>query len=85
MSVISISAEDENHLFGTVEPTKGVWYPIETAPKEDGSEYLVWDGVNGWLVEYGSYGGMEPKHNGCGCCVIGVEATHWMPLPEPPK
>jgi len=62
-----------------------VWQPIETAPKEDGSEYLIWDGENKWLVEYGSYGGMEPKHNGCGCCVTGIEATHWMPLPEPPK
>ena len=85
MSVISISAEDENHLFGTVEPTKGVWYPIETAPKEEDSEYLVWDGKDIWLVKYADYTGMEPKHNGCGCCVDRVEPTHWMKLPEPPK
>jgi len=30
---------------------------------------------------------MYPKHNGCGCCSSSVhyEATHWMPLPKPPK
>lgn len=23
--------------------------------------------------------------SGCGCCDTSVEATHWMPLPEPPN
>ena len=59
------------------------WQPIETAPKD--SEILVWDGKDIWLVE--TEFGMYPKHNGCGCCSSSVhyEATHWMPLPEPPK
>ena len=59
------------------------WKPIETAPKNQ--EILVWDGKDIWLVntEYEMY----PKHNGCGCCSSSVheEATHWMPMPEPPK
>lgn len=85
MSNASMSAEDENHIFGTVEPTKGVWYPIETAPKEDRSEFLVWGEGEVWLVENKSSFGMEPKHNGCGCCVSSINATHWMPKPDAPK
>jgi hypothetical protein len=61
------------------------WQPIETAPKEDDAEYLVWDGETIWLVKYMNSFGMEPKHNGCGCCVSSITATHWMELPEPPK
>jgi len=59
------------------------WQPIETAPED--SEILVWDGKDIWLVE--TEFGMYPKHNGCGCCSSSVhyEATHWMPLPKPPK
>ena len=76
----------DNWLKDLEEIRKTYWQPIETAPKEKGSEYLVWDGKDKWLVHYISVpDGMEPKHNGCGCCVGPVEPTHWMPLPEPPK
>lgn len=62
------------------------WQPIETAPKEkewnfDQPSFLVWDGLKIWCVEAGLY----PLGNGCGCCSEPVKATHWMPLPEPPK
>lgn len=63
------------------------WQPIETAPKrptnpqEDSSSFLVWDGTDIYCVGAGLY----PKENGCGCCSSEVEATHWMPLPDPPK
>ena len=67
------------------EPEVERWKTIETAPKEEDAEYLVWDGKTIWLVKYGNSWGMEPKHNGCGCCVSSVTATHWMKLPEPPK
>lgn len=60
------------------------WRPIETAPK-DGTEILVFDGKQIWLV--GTEHEMYPKDNGCGCCSSSVhyEATHWQPLPKPPS
>ena len=62
------------------------WKPIETAPKELDSEFLVWSDGSVWLVVNQSDFGMEPKHNGCGCCVGSVnEPTHWMPLPAAPE
>ena len=78
MSVISMSAEDEHHLFGTVEPTKGVWYPIETAPK-DGSLILMFDGCI--IMAWWDDGWYSDEY----CPPQIIRATHWMPLPEPPK
>jgi len=65
------------------------WQPIDTAPKkpknfnweEELPSFLVWDGKNIYCVEAGLYA----KDNGCGCCSHEIEATHWMPLPAPPK
>jgi len=69
------------------------WRPIETAPK-DGSSILLWDGwrmqVCAW--DFDDLYDREPKH-----WVYGEaqgeynvretfdDATHWMPLPAPPK
>ena len=80
---INISDEDFDEIFKGENTSKPQWQPIETAPKD--SEILVWDGKDIWLVE--TEFGMYPKENGCGCCSSSVhyEATHWMPLPKPPK
>lgn len=65
------------------------WQPIETAPK-DGRRFLVWDAHYGlrigrafvrsdhddWLSYLDAFGGSSKG---------GMRATHWMPLPEPPK
>ena len=70
------------------------WQPIETAPK-DGLEILIyypeWNNENGvvFAAEYdsgrigmedieGTWYAFHYGHTGDG-------ATHWMPLPEPPK
>lgn len=57
------------------------WLPIESAPR-DGASVLVWCPTDGsviasWVVD-----------DGCWFCMhFGSfdDATHWMPLPEPPK
>jgi hypothetical protein len=69
------------------------WQPIETAPK-DGAEFLAyWDratAVNGNLgmavtcwYDYG--GGMMGWYGAGPNGIVLTGATHWMPLPEPPK
>lgn len=70
------------------------WRSIDTAPKngvpvllcvqnEGGGRGLIVaqhiarpDGSAMWAIGRHSCGGMG---------VLGIEATHWMPLPEPPK
>lgn len=65
------------------------WRDIATAP-EDGSRFLA---TNGELVSV-SYSDCDPTFAEflCEKKIFGVEhdvwwpaATHWMPLPEPPK
>jgi hypothetical protein len=64
------------------------WQPIETAPDE--GDYIVYDAfwkqtvvVNARRLSSGRLslvpvmGGYDPEH--------ADDATHWMPLPDPPK
>lgn len=56
------------------------WQPIETAPT--GKMILAWDGEDVEVVEWHPSlvsGGLWFSSGGP------FEATHWMPLPEPPK
>ncbi len=74
------------------------WQPIETAPK-DGTWILIYGSVDDEgerrkisVAQYTNYlnGGETDWHwqfawyDG-GYCGLVDEATHWMPLPEPPK
>lgn len=72
------------------------WQPIETAPKEDGSEFLVIDTVYGndisvvrveGGVMIGLCDGRRSIENQTDSSTDYHQpyATHWMPLPEPPK
>lgn len=55
------------------------WQKIETAPMEDGDEYLVWDGYAVALVNVS-------ERNWWCLAEFTIDApTHWMPLPSPPK
>ena len=63
------------------------WQPIETAPK-DGSRIILtdggfvdaaeWDGYEGWIVNVESSSGFNYYNKF-------YDATHWMPLPQPPR
>ena len=63
------------------------WQPIETAPK-DGTPIDLWSPAHGrctdmrrvQLAEDNVF--YDPVESGF-CCVR--DATHWMPLPNPPK
>ncbi len=69
------------------------WQPIETAPR-DGGEFLAYDPVSrkfdvcrmkdwcGWTCVPTQLDNYEGAEDGC---FEGDMATHWMPLPEPPK
>lgn len=59
------------------------WRPIETAPKDQDTEVLIWNGYQMgvarwcdtmWVVEDIIY-----ADDG-----LAAAPTHWMPLPEPP-
>ena len=59
------------------------WQPIETAPKT-GISVLLWDETleectSGWY-RVNHTGDQWRNEND-----LGIEATHWMPLPNPPK
>lgn len=62
-----------------------VWRPIETAPKT-GELVLVWNGEGvrpaAWSETDGCWSD-EVEHNGYDC--VPIRATHWMPLPDPPR
>jgi hypothetical protein len=73
------------------------WQPIETAPK-DGSDILLWcpnmikSDPAGALVGHWYKDSHNPRwhiSNVCGweweCDLNYEKATHWQPLPEPPK
>ncbi len=57
------------------------WQPIETAPKVEDTVILIWPRDNEHATA--SWDG----HRWCVCCCgqSAWDATHWMPLPEPPK
>lgn len=65
------------------------WQPIETAPK-DGRKVLLYD--SGYVHSDSSYliagfdmGAWWGQSTRSGVSIVWRNATHWMPLPEPPK
>jgi len=65
------------------------WQPIETAPKDpDYGPFLIYDPagkkrpvkIAEWFKSGASSGIRDTNAGG-----VRREATHWMPLPEPPK
>jgi len=63
------------------------WQPIETAPK-DGTEFLAWyppdDGDDGFF-DIADWIEMPKFVNADSWTRGGLDPTHWMPLPEPPR
>lgn len=56
------------------------WQTIESAPK-DGSQFLAYDSVGFTTVCWWDGGEICAAWDG----TVFTDATHWMPLPEPPK
>lgn len=59
------------------------WQPIETCPK-DGSEFLTYDATNTGYYNIGVYD-KEDEEVWMADYDCSLHATHWMPLPPPPK
>ena len=67
-------------------PSAGVWLPVETAPI--GDYILIWGGA--WRHPFvGRYFGRDwwvfVDNADTNATQSEYVATHWMPLPEPPK
>ena len=68
------------------------WQPIETAPK-DGSSIIVCDSKIGFVCEACWWDSWYSNKNNTGWMIANcdeeyghyIDATHWMPLPAPPK
>lgn len=72
----------------------GEWLPIETAPKKTGISFLIFRPKHGKKYTWDSViqvsifeGRMYPDaKDACIDWEDGIDnATHWMPLPQPPK
>lgn len=67
------------------------WQPISTAPKDEATSFLVyWENdLNAKVMVQASRfeGYLYPDHLGCAIDYDNriMDATHWRPLPEPPK
>lgn len=64
-----------------------MWQPIETAPK-DGSRIVVGYGrQSGFPMQIVFYNRIHGFWSHYGNAELGLEAnaTHWMPLPQPPE
>lgn len=57
------------------------WQSIETAPKEENAEVLIY-GVEGVELVWRGRGGDWLTNTGYS---FNRNPTHWMPLPSPPK
>lgn len=60
----------------------GEWQPIETAPR-DGRTVLIF--TNRPIRQWAIARWIGAPHNHWGDGYERWDATHWMPLPEPPK
>jgi hypothetical protein len=59
------------------------WKTIDSAPTQEGVEFLIWNGRHMDVVEFGWLGpyGKPVWFNGD----VAMDGTHWMPLPAPPS
>lgn len=65
-----------------IERLRDPWLPIDTAPKVDGDELLLWEGVlavGRWCAADGVW------QAAAGDGISRAFPTHWMPKPAPPK
>jgi hypothetical protein len=78
-------AEKINKTFGEIAMTQGQWQPIETAPKENGDEFLVYDGIGVWKAWRCDGDILGYEVDGCELPVYLCPPTHWMALLVAPK
>ncbi len=64
-----------------------VWMPIETAPHDNATWVLVWDGDQIDIAIFGRHP-LDVQEEMALCWTDGgreLNPTHWMPLPDPPN
>lgn len=82
-----VKLEDVRKLFAAAIPSPQTWQPIETLPEKsaDGQGFLVYwpKAITGKIGEIDRLGGRQEYDDILSCGE--PPATHWMPLPDPPK
>lgn len=66
----------------TEQQIESEWKSIETAPK-DGTEIIMWGPHPNFGPPIQTH--WHEKYEGEGSWLLAYEATHWMPIPWPPK
>ena len=92
VDIRTVTAYESGFEAGKNEAGDAQWKKIETAPKD--REILACDITTGWVIaakwsEYDACGNTSKEgfwmSNACADGCTEIDATHWMPLPEPPS
>ncbi len=61
------------------------WRPIEMVPKDGQYALIVGKGLYADRARVGRYDESSKRFIWTDCDKVWIDATHWMPLPEPPR
>lgn len=75
-----VISKEKEAVVSNDEWMKDEWQPIETAPKDEETEILIWTGISMYVA---TWSGVDDKWFASGLPFM--MPTHWRPLPKPPS